>query len=64
VVEVERIVPGDGAVEAGLEVGRPAVLELLGATFVVLADPRHARVHALHRNTHDNRGQYQREGVN
>ena len=36
-VEVEGIVAGDGAVEARLEEGRPAVAELVRPTAVVLA---------------------------
>ena len=46
-VEVEGVVPGDGAVEPGLEVGGEAVLFL--PTLVVLAHPRHTGIHALNR---------------
>ena len=47
-VEVEWIVPRQGAVEPGLEVGGPPVLELVPPALVVLAHAGHARVHALH----------------
>ena len=46
-VEVERDLAGNGAVEPGLQEGRPAVVELVRAAAVVLADPRDARVDAL-----------------
>ena len=46
-VEVEGVVPGDGAVEPGLEVGGEAVLFL--PTLVVLSHPRHTGIHALNR---------------
>jgi hypothetical protein len=48
VVEVEGVVPGQGAVEPRLEIGRPAGLELVGSAPVVLAHPPNPRVHALH----------------
>ena len=47
VVEVEGVLPGDGAVEAGLEVGGPPGAELVGPALVVLAHPPHTAVHAL-----------------
>ena len=47
VIEVEGIVPGQGAVEAGLEVARPARLVLVRPALVRLADPGHPGVDAL-----------------
>lgn len=47
VVEVEGVVSGEGAVETGLEVARPARLVLVGAALVGLAHPGHAGVDAL-----------------
>ncbi len=46
-VEVEGVVPGQGAVEPRLEIGGPPGLELVGSAPVVLAHPAHSRVHAL-----------------
>lgn len=38
-IKVERVLSGDGAVEPGLEEGRPAVAELMRTSLVLLADP-------------------------
>ena len=46
-VEVEGIVAGDGAVEARLEEGRPAVAELVRPAAVVAAHAGDPRVHRL-----------------
>ena len=48
-VEVEGVLPGERAVEPGLEVRAPAPLVLVGAAAVRLADARHARVDGLKR---------------
>ena len=46
-VEVERHLAGDGAVEPGLQVARPVVLEPLGAALVVFADAGYPGVNSL-----------------
>lgn len=46
-VEVERKVPGDGAIETRLQVGCPPVTETMRSAPVVFTDSRHARVHGL-----------------
>lgn len=46
-VEVERKVPGDGAIETRLEVGCPPVTETMRPAPVVFADSRYARVDGL-----------------
>ena len=46
-IEVEWVLPGEGAVEPGLEECGPAVLVLIGTALVRLADPGNAGVDAL-----------------
>ena len=46
-VEVEGVLPRDGAIEARLEERRPAVSVLVGAALVLLAHPSHTGVDSL-----------------
>ena len=46
-VEVERDLAGDGAVEAGLEKRRPTLLELVGTAAVAFANSGNTRIDAL-----------------
>lgn len=46
-IEVEREVAGDGAIEARLEVGCPLVAELLGSALVMSAHSGNTGVHGL-----------------
>ena len=46
-VEVERHLAGNGAVESGLQKGRPAILKLVRTTAVVFADSGNTGVDAL-----------------
>lgn len=55
-VEVERVFSGDGAVEPGLEEGRPAVAKLMRTSLVLLADSGDPRVHDLQSQTDKSQG--------
>lgn len=46
-IEIKGIIAGHGAVEARLEVRRPAVPESMRSTFVPFADTGHTGVHSL-----------------
>ena len=46
-VEVEREVPGDGTVEAGLKEGSPPRREGMGPALVLLAHTTHSRIPSL-----------------
>lgn len=46
-IEIKGIIAGHGAVEARLEVRRPAVPESMWSTFVPFADTGHSGVHSL-----------------
>jgi hypothetical protein len=49
-IEVEGEIPSHRAVEAGFQVGCPAVTESVRSSTVVLADTRHSRIHCLQTN--------------
>lgn len=55
-VKVERVFSGDGAVEPGLEEGRPAVAKLMRTSLVLLADSSDPRVHDLQSQTDKSQG--------
>ena len=54
VVKVERVFPRQGAVEASFEEGGPAVLVLVGAALIRLADASHPGINALERKEDKN----------